>query len=318
MGGKALKNINCVRVNLELYNKIKSIILSKLLPYNYFVSIIEMPGKETFGDLDLIYKWKDNQDIPFIINELFSPREVFSNNNVFSFSYNINEVEYFQIDLIKVSNIEMAQFYYGYGDIGHIIGRMMKKNDLTFGAEGLWINYENNKIMLSSDPLEICNFIGLDHSKWKNGFNTITDVFNWIIQCKYFNKIYFNPDNFNAVYKKNYETRPNFKLFVDYILNINTENKNEINLNIIDYITIFNKHNEKEIIDKKLYINKLHQEKFSGKIFLLYTDCKNIGKYKDAFKKHICENQDFNEYLLNNDIDFINNQIKDFILNNVL
>jgi len=95
----------------------------------------------------------------------------------------------------------------------------MKNNDLTFGAEGLWINYENNKIMLSSQPQEICNFIGLDYSKWKNGFNSIIDVFNWIIQCKYFNKIYFNSDNFNDVYRKNHETRPNFKLFVFSFVN---------------------------------------------------------------------------------------------------
>ena len=58
MGGKALKNINCVRVNLELYNEIKSITLSNLLLYNNFESVIEMPKKETFGDLDLIYKCK--------------------------------------------------------------------------------------------------------------------------------------------------------------------------------------------------------------------------------------------------------------------
>ena len=315
MGGKSLKNTNCVRINLKLYNKIKSIILSKLLHYNNFIPVIEMPGKETFGDLDLIYKCKENQDIRFIVNEIFSPYEVFSNGTVFSFSYKINETDYFQIDLIKVSNIEMAQFYYGYGDIGHIIGRIMKKNNLTFGIEGLWINYENNKIMLSCVPQEICNFIGLDYNKWKDGFSTEIDIFNWIIQCKYFNKDYFNPDNFNSVYKKNYDTRPNFKLFIDYIFSINIEHNNEIKLNIIDYITIFNKHNEKEIIDKKLYINKLHQEKFSGKVFLLYTDCKNIGKYKDEFKTYICENQDFNEYLLKNDVDFINNQIKEFVLN---
>ena len=38
-----------------------------------------------------------------IINNVFSPKEVFLNENLFSFSYQINETEYFQIDLIKVA-----------------------------------------------------------------------------------------------------------------------------------------------------------------------------------------------------------------------
>jgi hypothetical protein len=147
-----------------------------------------MPEKETFGDLDLMYKYKDNINIRNIVNELFSPIEIVSNGDILSFSYKINEIDYFQIDLIKVMNIDMAQFYYGYSDCGLIIGNMLKKNNLIFGQNGLWIIYENYKIILSDNPQEICNFIQLDYDKWKNGFENKKEVFNWIIKCKYFNK----------------------------------------------------------------------------------------------------------------------------------
>jgi len=53
MGGNALKNTNCIRINKDLYDKIKIIILGKLSSNCTFVLVKEMPEKETFGDLDL-------------------------------------------------------------------------------------------------------------------------------------------------------------------------------------------------------------------------------------------------------------------------
>lgn len=317
MGGNALKNVNCIRVNINLYNTIKNIIISKLSFYNNFISIIEMPKKETFGDLDLMYKYKDNLNIRNIVNELFSPIEIVSNGDVLSFSYKINEIDYFQIDLIKVMNIDMAQFYYGYSDCGLIIGTMLKKNNLIFGQNGLWINYENYKIILSDNPQEICNFVQLDYNKWKNGFENKKELFNWIINCKYFNKDYFNPEKFNHQYKKNYEKRIYFHQFVDYIFNSEQITPTSIKLTILDYIIIFNKQNEKDIIDNIIYLHRLYKEKFNGHMFIDYVDTTKINEYKDKFKKYISMNEDFNTYLIKNDIEFINNEIKKFLLNKI-
>ena len=53
----------------------------------------------------------------------------------------------------------------------------------------MWLNYKNNKIILLDNPKEICDFLELDYNKWEYGFNDMFDIFNWIINCKYFNKI---------------------------------------------------------------------------------------------------------------------------------
>jgi len=315
MGGNALKNTNCIRVNLNLYNTIKTCILSKLLLYNEFIPIYEIPEKESFGDLDLLYEY-NGKEIKKIVNEIFTPKEVFSNGNVLSFSHQINEDDFFQIDLIKVSNIKMAQFYFGYGELGIILGRILKKNNLTFGIDGLWINYGNDKIILSNDPEEICKFTELDYNKWKCGFTTKLELFDWIIETRFFDKIYFSQDSFNSEYKKTYNIRPDFKKFVDYVFEKEMIIKEKVNNSILDYIKLFKKEDEKNIIDHKIYINKLHQEKFNGKVFLQYTEPKNINKWKEEFKKHISMNNDFDEYLFNNSIEFINEEIKNFILNN--
>jgi hypothetical protein len=60
----------------------------------------------------------------------------------------------------------------------------------------------------------------------------------------------------------------------------------------------------------------LHQEKFNGRVFLQYTEPKNINKYKEDIKNHISQSHDFNEWLEKNNLEFINNQIKEFILKN--
>ena len=315
MGGNSLKNTNCVRVNLNLYNTIKTCILSKLILYNNFIPIYEIPEKETFGDLDLLYEY-NGKEINKIVNEICEPKEVFSNGNVLSFSHQINEEDFFQIDLIKVSNIKMAQFYFGYGEVGTILGKILKKNNLTFGIDGLWINYGNSKITLLDNPEEICEFIELDYNKWKCGFTTKIELFDWITETKFFDKNYFSHDSFNSEYKKKYAIRPDFKKFVNYVFEKNMIPKEKINYSVLDYIKLFKKEKEKTIIDHKIFINKLHKEKFNGKVFLQYTEPKNINKWKEEFKKYISMNNNFDEYLFNNSIEFINNEIKNFILNN--
>lgn len=321
MGGNALKNTNCVRVNKELYDKIKSLILYKLSCYSFSV-VFELPEKDSFGDLDLIYEYKQGMNIRDIVNELFSPKETFSNGDILSFSYQINETDYFQIDLIKVPNINMAQFYFAYGDIGLILGRILKKNNLTFGHEGLFINYENEKIVLTSNPEVIASFLNLDYQQWLSGFDKKIDINKWIVQCKFFQKDYFNPEKFNHEYKKNLEKRPFFREFVDYILKndmmIHSDKVTILNESItpsvLDYIEIFGKQSEKELIDQKIQIIRLYQEKFNGHMFLQYTDPRNINKLKEEFKTYITQTRDFNDWLRNNSIDYINEQIKEFIL----
>ena len=58
-------------------------------------------------------------------------------------------------------------------------------------------------------------------------------------------------------------------------------------------------------------------KKFSGLIFMEFLDNnKNINKFKQEFKEKISLNYNFNEWLKNNDIEYIKLKIKEFIINN--
>jgi hypothetical protein len=318
MGGNALKNTHCVRENTDVYTKIKNTVLSKLQIYHDFVTIIEMPEKDSFGDLDIMYEFKNNIHIRELVNHLFSPKETCSSGDVFSFSYEISSDEYFQIDLIKVKNIDIAQFYYGYGVVGLILGLILKKNNLTLGIDGLWANYESCRIVLSTNPREICEYCGLDYAKWVSGFNTYNELFDWVLGCKYLDKKFFAIENLNHKYKTVYEKKAIFKQFIEYIAaakNTETLDTKREKPTVLEHVVFFGKQPEKETIDKKIHVNKIHQEKFNGRVFLQYVNAKDINKYKESFKQHIIMTllyEDFDEYLTRTDTEIIHNEIARF------
>ena len=102
MGGKALKNVITTRLIKEDYMKIKSEIVSILAPHLSLTFLYELPEKEDFGDLDILYVPNEKIVINDLIMQLFNPKEMVTNGTVLSFSYLIEESEpiHFQIDLI--------------------------------------------------------------------------------------------------------------------------------------------------------------------------------------------------------------------------
>jgi len=145
MGGNALKKIKTSRIGLLQYNEIKIDLYKQLSSKLELEFLIDVPNKIDFGDIDIIYKYKLTNsflNIIDIIKQTFNPIEIVSNGDICSFSYqkisNDSEIKYFQVDLIKSTNLEMSKFCFSYGDLGGIIGRITKYIGLKYGSTGLW------------------------------------------------------------------------------------------------------------------------------------------------------------------------------------
>lgn len=315
MGGNALKNTYTERKNKDDYNKIKKNILDKTSDIIKYSVVIELPGKETFGDLDILYISDKNLDIKKIIIDLFTPNEIVHNGDVISFDY-----EKFQIDFIKVQKeyFEMANFYFSYGDLGAIIGRLTNYYGAKFGHFGLWINLLYNtldkekdldcrnilaRIDLTNNPLQICNFFDLDYDIWKNGFNDKVSIFRWIISSKYYKKDIFSTLNYD--HRRRANLRPFYQDFLDYIDQDITliKKANSGTSEILDnqqevLIKYFKKEEEVKIIFDKIKLDQTRKEKFSGKNFIdIGIDSKKIGESINTFKKYILEkNQNINSF----------------------
>lgn len=143
MGGHALKKVIASRIGLSQYNEIKSKLYEQLSSKIIFEFLIDVPDKQDFGDIDILYQSTNGVNIINIVEETFNPVEIVSNGDVCSFSYQIigddGEIKYFQIDLIKSVNLEMSKFYFSYGDLGKIIGRITQYIGLKYGSAGLWV-----------------------------------------------------------------------------------------------------------------------------------------------------------------------------------
>lgn len=280
MGGNALKNVKTERKNLVDYNRIKTEILKSLQNHIFCKATYEAPEKDSFGDLDILYVSDSKIDIVDTIKKMFSPSEIVINGPVISFDY-----DSFQIDLIEAKSMEdfeIKMFYFSYGDFGSIIGKIINFYNLKFGEKGLWINIEKSidglslgvnsnigkNIILTSKPNEICDFLGLDYSKWLSGFVTQKQIFDWIISSKYFIKeIFLVNSHFDRLRMKSRIVYINFMKYIcgDELTTEAKPEREKIQMYAINY---FNKNEELDKIVQQTKFNEICKKKYNGKMFI--------------------------------------------------
>lgn len=333
MGGNALKNIINERINKEKYLEIEKdvikmieILREKKLINNYHVPRY-LNDKETFGDLDIIYTSNDNIKEK-VITKLKSS-EYIINGHILSCEY-----KKFQVDFIKIEekHFESAKCFFDFSSFGEILGRMFKFNEIKYGHLGLYINiYENHevsrevcKICLSINPEEIFNYLKLDYKKIKNGFVNKKEMFDLLINCKFFCPNLFL-ENLNKNHKTKVKKRPVYKEFLDYLillnLPINKEMENLENNKLLKHEIMINtlKHFNKieEYNDQMMkYMKRLNsKKKFNGKIVNKITkkEGKELGILMNNFRNSFESTEDFYDFILNNDENEIEKKILNFM-----
>ena len=323
MGGHALKYAKVTRKNRDEYFKINNEvekILNKALTIDFAP---EIPGKESFGDLDVLYipnekeHLKDinyNEPIKDIIFKLFKPSEIVINGDVLSFDY-----QEFQIDMIKCKHIDFAKFYLSYGDFGAIIGRIVNHYGFKFGHEGFWINvytdqenqfdetHSYGKIVLTTNPEEMCKFIGLKYEDWLT-IECKEDIFNFIKSSRFFKPEIF--ESLKATHHRKARLRPFYLEFIASIgiKEISGGSHYAENLQM-EGIKYFNKEKEFQEIFEQLNRKIEIKKKFNGKMIIeMGVEIKKIGEIIKKFKEKYDD-----DWILNNSQETINNTLKDFL-----
>ena len=91
--------------------------------------------------------------------------------------------------------------------------------------------------------------MGLDPEQKYNGFDTLEQIFDWIISSKYFNPELFQFENLNQTDRKRNRKRPTFNKFLEYIKDVKFESEG--------YSFEKNKEIYREFIDKSFPEAKL-------------------------------------------------------------
>lgn len=220
MGGKAL-GFESIRLQKEDFLRTEKEIVTVLLEiFDTVLPTVYYKSKESFGDLDLIVPRPVPDDILDWLKKRFSSKVVVYNGeslkNAMSISFDYQE---FQTDLIFVhpDNLDIAHFYYSYNDLNNYVGRIAAQYGMKFGFNGLFYETPEDDFLISKDREKIYTFLGFDYKRYETGFETLDEIFQYIIFSKYFNTEIYQLENLNHINRTRNLKRPNYIKFLDYL-----------------------------------------------------------------------------------------------------
>ena len=207
--------------------------------------------KDSFGDLDflttdnhvaVIEKLKKADDVE-IVGKV-------KGGNCTSYAIRFNSIspKAFQLDIIHVdkSVFNFSLNYFSFNDLGNFIGRIASAARIKFGFDGMFRKiYFNNhgdmipvyslkeqqsqandnshstvvkktEVLLTCDFFTALDFLGFNVERYKQGFATLDEIFEFVYQSKCFKESYFSLDNRPADMRARDKKRANYGLALDY------------------------------------------------------------------------------------------------------
>lgn len=229
MGGNALSHPS-VRLTKKNYDRLVGDSLTKLrgqFPAGRFEAIESFRSKADFGDADLVC-WAPDYD-PHALAAALGAVEVVRNGPVTSVGLVVRpevphlEGNVFQVDLIKQSpeDFDFALNYFKANDAGNLAGRLAKSMETSLRHDGLFFvmrfgDYKFRDILLTRDYDKALAYIGLDAKVFNAGFETLTEIFEFIVSSPYFRADIFLLENRNAQARVRDRKRPTYRAFLQY------------------------------------------------------------------------------------------------------
>lgn len=241
MGGLAIKKVlynqEPTRLNVEQYNRVVkevtdalTAIKEKHLFPGEFRVVPHVRNKESFGDLDVIISMPRDDDMynDLVMNS--GEYKYVKNGPVTSYVHATCDIDseglpqwtLFQVDFIFVSvdGFKAMCNYHGYGDIGNFLGRLAHGMGLKYGHTGLSYTYKIDtyvvsEIHLSSDQQQILEFFGLSYTKYQLGFDSMDDVYEYIMASPYFHPSLFDLDMRSYEGRVRDQKRPTYNRFIE-------------------------------------------------------------------------------------------------------
>lgn len=224
MGGNCLKKCETRRYTADEFYVLEKEVVEML--YDVFILSQIRPlkaykSKPDMGDMDVLVEsdcipnnWID------LLNKKFQPKETFKNGNVFSFEY-----KQCQVDLILTSkeNFKSSYQYFDYNDLGNLIGRVSHSMGLKLGSDGLTYKfmgaerYVFKEIKLLDDWEQILPVLGYDWKRYNQGFDTLEDIFEFVVSSPFFNKSIYALENRNHAARTRDQKRKTYMEFLDWL-----------------------------------------------------------------------------------------------------
>ncbi|KAJ6544808.1 hypothetical protein DFH09DRAFT_990326 [Mycena vulgaris] len=186
------------RIPPVVYSAVKARLTPRLQTLYAIVSTpYEAPEKEDHGDLDfLVCEPLKGVEVPHEeVQAVLNAKHVvpMPGNRTSSYALPVekgewaeaeNQEMYYQVDVHVCSDKaewERIHFFHGYGDLGMIMGLIARNKGLALGSKGLKVpNVPRTPFDLTESMDEIMQYMGLSMERWKAGFQTKQEVFEWV------------------------------------------------------------------------------------------------------------------------------------------
>ena len=180
-------------------------------------------SKPDFGDVDIVVSeaavlttWQDLR--AEITTDLGITRSK-STGAVFSTVYENFQVDYF---MRPARYFQATYSFLCFNDLGNLLGKIFRRMNLKYGERGLQYvfrrtdgNYKRD-IDLCLDIERICAFIGLDIAPWNAGFETLEEMYTWLVSSPWFSVApYRDPNRIMRARVKNRPTIQRFLVWLD-------------------------------------------------------------------------------------------------------
>jgi len=242
MGGNALQETYTRRYEKDEYFAFSEHVIATLkaaLPNVRINAIEAYAAKETFGDLDLLIEdlgasaTETRDKMKTIYEDLGITELVRSKpmSGTWAPEVEVWSVGGFggelQVDLIFMPTrfYESAQNYYSYNDQGNMLGRIACSMGLKLGHRGLsYVLYDPandalvvKELTITTDYLLALTFLGYDVTRFKQGFDTLSDVLEFVLSTEYMSPSYFQLENRGYRNRVRDAKRPNYRAILELI-----------------------------------------------------------------------------------------------------
>lgn len=222
MGGNALSHCTG-RFTRKEYDHVKGIVIDEL--YDLFgetrrISDIKFfESKDSFGDMDILMSSENlpNDWHKLVIHD-FSSVDHYLNGGVLSFEYAGKQID---IILTKPEDYDIAYIYFSFNDLGNLMGRIAHKMGFKYGHDGLWYVLRDgdrviSNILVSKDARSIFEFLGYDFDRYLKGFDTLEEIFEYVVDNAYFSPEIYKFDNRNHHSRVRDRKRTSYMKFLAY------------------------------------------------------------------------------------------------------
>lgn len=110
-----------------------------------------------------------------------------------------------------------------WNDLGNLLGKMFRRFNLKYGEEGLQYVYRRTDghyqkdILITLDIDKILAFLQLDVPQWHIGFDTLDDIYRWVIASPYFSVLPYLGDDDKAIQRRIRQERTTVQRFVEFL-----------------------------------------------------------------------------------------------------